>query len=411
MTTTPPQALQHEEAPLVTAPVQIDHHRAMDESMGWLLVPEPAALRSLSDPLRADYVRRHARPFALGALATALVLVLAVATFNRSVDPLGEFATSKETSRKDVLDKLALIEDWDEVPDTLVLGSSVVMKYDPKDIERITGRTAFNGGVTGAMPSVFYAFAKYVEELHPDDVPNFIIGLSHFSFRSGQDGFLRQDERMKRQLSDGGIRDVVQRYGELAGLPLAQTSWDVLEKRRAAKRRPTLALAKTEAEGGADADPSDASYREVDSSGFLLREYPTDPAVVARLTQSHVARYRRAFNAWAAAGGELNADQRRYFEQLIQLANRHDHVPVVVLTQLNPIAVDLLADSPLEAQERRVHDYLKDLQRSGDYRFEIVDMRRAKRFDSDVSEFYDATHISAQAAARIVKHVHEQTDL
>lgn len=409
MTTTPTPEREHEEDPLVTAPVVIDHDRAADESMGWLTVPEPAALTALSDPRRSEYVEGRARPFVALALATALVVIVAVAVFNRAVDPLGEFASSSETSRKDVLDKLALIEGWDRTPDTVILGSSVVMKWDPKDFQRITGRTAFNAGVTGAMPSVYYAFAKYVEELHPKDMPNLVIGLSHFSFHSGQDAFLQQDERLKRQISGGGILDHARRYGELASFPLAETSVDALRARAKAKDAKS-STAKTQAEGGAaDADPTDASYRKVDKDGFLLRQYPTDPAVVDRITQRHAARYRRAFDAWAAAGGDLNADQRDYFERLIALANAHDHVPAVVLTQINPKAVKLLADTPLEDQERRVYDYLRGLQEDGKLRFELVDMRRAERFGSDVDDFYDATHITKEAAARIMEGIHDQT--
>ena len=71
MTTPPTTDREHEEDPSVTAPVEIDHDRALDESMGWLTVPDPVALTRLATPDRAEYVQANARRFMLLALGTA----------------------------------------------------------------------------------------------------------------------------------------------------------------------------------------------------------------------------------------------------------------------------------------------------------------------------------------------------
>lgn len=364
----------------------------------WLEVEQPAALERLADPRRDQELAERASGFVAGILLVALLLTAGVTGLNWYVDPLGE-VRSDVTRRQDVRDKLDLIQGWRTAPDLLVLGSSVVMKWDPDDVERITGRSAFNAGVTGAQPKVMFAFASYVAEQHPEDFPNLVLGISHFGFHSGQDGFLREDDRLRRQLWRPSWRDDLKRYAGLASLRLAGSSLEVLRHRAAGT---------TPKEGAAvDGDPR--SYRKIAKDGFLLHEYPDDPETVRRITANHAARYRGAFESWAAAGGKLNPQQVRYFERTIALANRHGHTPVVVLTQLNPAARELLRDTPLEQQEREVLEYMREAGTRLD--FTLVDARRPERFGGSEADFYDATHISSDAAARVVELVQERARL
>lgn len=373
----------------------------------WLDVDKPVALERLSDPRSDHHVAERAGRFIAAMLAVALALTCSVTAFNWYVDPLGEARaeTTRVTVRDDVRHKLDLIDGWREAPDVLVLGSSVVMKWDPRDVERITGQDAFNAGVTGAQPKVMYAFASYVAERHPRDMPNFVLGVSHFGFHSGQDGFLREDDRLRRQLSRQQQRhwtDEVGRYADLASLHLAGSSLRVLLARATGDAAGDKA-------GGAAIDGDPRSYSRIDENGFLLHEYPTDPATIRQITNNHVARYRRALEGWVQAGGELNPEQVRYFERTIALANEHGHEPVVVLTQLNPEARRLLRDSELERQEQVVLDYMRDLQERLD--FTLVDVRRPEAFGGSQADFYDATHVSREAAARVVELVEERGGL
>ncbi|MEO6867606.1 MAG: hypothetical protein ABI200_06260, partial [Gaiellales bacterium] len=241
--------------------------------------------------------------------------------------------------------------------------------------------------------------AKYVEQLHGDEMPNLVLGVSHFSFHSGQSGWIKQDKRTRAFIGADPLRERIKPYTGLASLKLVTSSLKVLRGRYDASKR----------EGDAGVDGSASDYRKIDKQGYLLREYPEDPETVAKITASHVGRYGRTFTKWVESGGRLAEDQRTALEATIKLANRHGHVPVVVLTQLNPVAREQLAGTGLEQQERAVSRYIEELGQRVD--FTLLDMRSADAFGSTAADFYDATHMSTQAAARVIDLIAREADL
>ncbi|MCW2955491.1 MAG: hypothetical protein JWO69_360 [Thermoleophilia bacterium] len=357
---------------------------------GWVPVSEPAAYTGLAargdDPEHAARMRRFRR----GVYVTVLVLVAAVMALNAWVDPFGDLRQQRETSRQDVTVKLDLIEGWKTPPELVVLGPSPVMKYDPRDVERILDATAFNGGVTGAQPSVAYAFASYIADLHPDDMPNLVLGVNDFAFYEGQDNYLRGDRRLSRHLIEESFGERAKRIGALASLPLARSSLEVLGKET------------SKGTGLDELDDVQLDYRKVDELGFLLRDYPSDPRVVAQTTANHSARYRRALERWREQGGDLDADQTEYVRRTIKLANDHGNEPFVLFTPVNPVTSKLLEGTGFDAQQRRVLDFYESLQEDG-LDFTIVDARDLGTWRGSQADFYDATHISPEAASRIIE--------
>jgi len=379
-------------------PHDLAHGRASwdegDVDAHWLEVAEPAALVDLSAPGSPAEQPRVVRRFMAVLLGLALVVVAAVSAFNYVVDPTGDFGGEAVTERMDVRIKLDLIEAWKTAPDILVLGPSPMMKYDPKEIRRVTGKSAFNAALSGARPSASFAIASYVAEQHPDDMPELVIGINPFAFRTGRDGFLRQDDRLKRQVDRGRMapeEDVLERYGQLASLQLAGSSVKAM-------------LSRSGGAAGALLDAVQADYRKVSDDGFLLYEYPDDAKTVARLTEEHTGNYARALDRWIAEGGDPDAVQLRYLARAIKVANDHGGRPIVVMTPTNPIVFDRLRDTGFEDQEQRMLDAITKLQGRLDFR--IVDLRRAETAGLEVDDFYDASHITKRGATKSIEAIY-----
>jgi len=103
------------------------------------------------------------RRFTVIVLAGAALLVGTTMLLNWLVDPYARYSTGLidplvEQPRRD---KYVLLRDLTPPPEIVVLGSSRAMYLRPDLIEVLTGKTAFNAGVSLAMPLDDYVFAHY----------------------------------------------------------------------------------------------------------------------------------------------------------------------------------------------------------------------------------------------------------
>ncbi len=103
------------------------------------------------------------RRFVTIVLAGSALLVSVTLLLNGLVDPYARYGTNLinplvEQPRRD---KYLLLHDLAPPPDILILGSSRAMTLRPALIEALTGKTAFNAGVSRAMPLDYYIFSHY----------------------------------------------------------------------------------------------------------------------------------------------------------------------------------------------------------------------------------------------------------
>lgn len=380
-------------ADLLVDPREFERGRSHESH--WLEVAEPAALTWLDERELLAPGTLHARRFVVQVAAVAVLVILAVTAFNYRVDPLGDTRSTGKDQPREVGVKLDQIDAMSSAPGTVVLGSSIVMKYDPADIEDTLGGTAYNAGISSARPSVIYSIASYLEERFDDDMPNLVIGINNFAFTdgAGDDGFLASEPRLQRQIErSAGAFDQLQRLGANASLHRARSSW-------------------TKLRGAEDGDPSALGQRGTtrrlfDAQGFLLRRYSTDPAEIERRTTRDINRARATMTRWYEDGANLNGEQVEYLGRTIAIANEHGQRPVVVLVPYNPIATKELAGPAFDAQRAAVLKAVQELQQEHD--FDIVDVRDIESIDGSVADFYDASHITSDAARRVIKQIGTQ---
>lgn len=103
------------------------------------------------------------RRYATLILLTTGLLLAATAALNWLVDPYARYGTGLinplvELPRRE---KYLLLRDMAPPPDILILGSSRAMRLSPALVEDLTGRTAFNAGVSRAMPLDYFVWSHF----------------------------------------------------------------------------------------------------------------------------------------------------------------------------------------------------------------------------------------------------------
>jgi hypothetical protein len=96
--------------------------------------------------------------------------------FNAIVDPLGYsraglFPPAVEEDRSA---KLRLLDDLDDSPDILILGSSRARMAEPAVLERLTGHDGFNAAVTSGTPSDAWVMVRYAADRFPGEPRRYV---------------------------------------------------------------------------------------------------------------------------------------------------------------------------------------------------------------------------------------------
>jgi len=87
--------------------------------------------------------------------AVLVALLMAVMAVNVAVDPRGEFpgGSAAPSNTNDMVQKLWLLQRYPRTPDTIVVGSSRLQTWDPKQVAAQRGGTAFNFAVASSLPT------------------------------------------------------------------------------------------------------------------------------------------------------------------------------------------------------------------------------------------------------------------
>ena len=323
------------------------------------------------------------RRFVAWLLGTLVVLLACVFAFDYYVDATG--VTGRNTkwnvveNAKDRTVKLDYYERMrDDPPQTVLLGSSRVMKFQPSVVEAITGKRTFNAAVSGGTPEDSLLFVKLIAQRQPDDFPHLVWGVDVDAFRDKQlrDG-LAQDPRTQQFLSTPRrIANTVTMVGTLLERQTLETS--IRSVRRGGPPK-SVAAQRTYAPDGFQ----EWELHPVASTPYLLRQQ-----VATEMRQYTQAIFVRD------AYTEVEEAPTRDFEELIRIANRHGDVPTVFLTPYQPGAKRFLDEYDIDARTREVRALLRRLQSGHGLRFELADFTDLETFGGDPSEFYDGVHMS-----------------
>ncbi|NLE21665.1 MAG: hypothetical protein GX624_02615 [Actinobacteria bacterium] len=305
-----------------------------------------------------------------GLGAATAVVALAVAAFSLAgwaAPPQAAAAhfASKVSPQYDRTAKCDLVDRLPRPPELVIFGGSRAQRFEPSVAERLTGLEAFNFAVQNSRPEDVYAMTRYLFWRAP-----------------------KMRVRCFWALQATTISDSPLHPGLLVERRLNQ----FLPKRLVTRQRVSL---KDTAGRQLSADT------RFSARGSIVRN-KYDARVERGVTlERALARYLASMVPRAASPSPYTRTRARaYFERTLELFNRHDVEPVLVIMPYHPTALAAFRAAGWGAKEAELKSYLESLR--GRYRFRLLDYTDIRSFHGLEEAFYDGAHVTAANARRIL---------
>ncbi|PWA11780.1 hypothetical protein DCC39_09060 [Pueribacillus theae] len=322
---------------------------------------------------------------AITVILASLFITGGVMALNYAVNPLGKYKSHVLpslvwTGRSD---KAALLENFEENPDVLILGSSRSMKLDPDFIKKKTGLTSFNAGVNSAQAEDYYVMLRYALEDLKVKPKIILLGIDVEAFHNTApiDERLLFNNTLAKYLKK---EDKVSLKDKLTALlSYDETAGTVRSLYYAATDYP---------------DPS-TSY---DKNGFLhyskKEDKVTEDNYDAKI-EDYIEKYRDRFKGYT----RLSENRQEYFTDFLRIAKENDIEVVSFITTLHDDLInDLRKTRGYDEISQKLVAYLNDLEAEyNNFTFENFD--RVKKYDGSLTAFYDGAHIQEKNANLITE--------
>ena len=378
------------------------------------------ASRAHHSPRPAELERSERRfvRWLLASLLLTLAVLLAVLWW---LDPIS--VTGRQT-RFSVVEnggvrqaKLDLMEELEQAPDVLVLGSSRSMKLDPAEIERVTGgSTAFNGAVSGGTSQDMYLYARYADQLwgggggQPDEYPHLVIGVVNDVLR--YTGTAALDPRLRRFLpkseQERSTLEVAEQLLQLKTLEAAARATRRVVPRDGAGALldPTGGRTEVDAELTTTGKQKGNQRENLSPRGMQLFDPGADYSkpLAERVETQMTTFVERSFEADPTYTG-VDPRGLDLLRRTIRLANEHGDVPTLWVTPYHPEALDNLPELYRE-RDRNFRAAIAELEEEDGLEFTFVDLDDLASFDGDPNEFHDGIHMTPKNTARVIARLH-----
>ncbi len=316
--------------------------------------------------------KRFCKYFA-GTLLTLLSLLLAT---HWAVDPYENFGTGwmeplTSSVRREKTESLAKLP---EPPSVLILGSSRVMKMEPRYVDKKTGRRTFNLGVSSAMAEDYYVLLKYALSRNVP-VEMILLGIDDETFRNGRDvdARLRKNPELAQFLDPSSPA-----RGTLESITQAVSYRGLLD---------TIDCLRLNLVGF---PPSNSSFDP--ASGFIT--YVKWESQIADGTfdlDSNIQSTKRTYLKRYDGFNELADWRKEYFRKFVDLCAENDVELCCFMTPLHPEVQEVLAkESPLAQRRAEVVAFLNSFRGRRGFRF--VDTSELASFGGDPQAYYDGAH-------------------
>lgn len=366
--------------------------------------------------------RRHLRRFILWLFAAVLVFVATIAVVNWWFDPVG--ITGRQTRFVAVensgvrLVKADLMELRARPPQVLVLGSSRSMKLDPRDIQHVTGRSAFNAAVSGGTARDMYLYAKYAEQVWGGKhYPHLVIGVISDAFRDGAGGGATADPRLRALLpqkdQSSSVRETASTLLQLETFKASVRMAIKIAEREGIASLVHPAVPKP-TEKQKKRTPRRSNAPESFSSDGMQLYPPVDPKkspLAARVDRQMRDYNTRQFERTGDTFTGINPEVRDLFVRMIRLANSHGDTPVVWITPYQPAAQGLLPHDEFVRRDRTFRDELRTIGKREHIRFTVADFAKIDSFDGVADDFYDGIHMMPSNTKRVIEELHRRGEL
>jgi hypothetical protein len=328
-----------------------------------------------------------ARRFVVATLASCLALLVAVLTFNVLIDPFaivgtGIVPTAVENDREV---KLTLIEELRSSPEILVLGSSRARQAEPELLRKLTGRNAFNAGVTGGTAADALVFTRFIADRYPGEKRSYLWFVDVGIAGAGVNPQLARDARASRYLEQRrrfGLEDV----GTYLSPGATRASLRVFGRcvLRSCDARITFG--------------PDGSIPRTQ-----LRFLPEQEWNVKRAAAALVA----AVRADPPARKPRSPSRNSFFERTLAFMNSRGERPVIVLNPVYPTVLAELRRHGFPELEESM-SYLRGLRRRG-FDFVLLNCQDIRTWGGLPEDFANPTHVNLRNMRRMLEYVVART--
>ena len=326
--------------------------------------------------------------YAIATVVTLAVALVAVFTFNAVVDPFSLIGTKllPPALENDRTIKLDLIDKLKQNPQVVVLGSSRSRQAEPAYIQRLTGKTGFNAGVTGGSAADSWVMVREIASRFPNAKRTYIWFVNIGIATKGVNPQLSEDRRSARFLGNAGVRFSLADVGTYLGFQATKSSYRVVKACIEGRCHGRLRY-------NPDGSLTAASLRYLPEHAKSLRRSVAQAYAEIRSTTLRP----RPFDP-----------QRLYwFTKALAYMNAHGATPVIVLNPIYPKIYRYL----------EAHGYPRKKQSLGvfrrlhkQYRFVLVDAQDIRKWHGKASDFSNATHVNRQNMRRMLRYIVAHSD-
>jgi hypothetical protein len=272
----------------------------------------------------------------------------------------------------DVLVKADLAEKLPYAPEIIILGGSRSLRFEPRYLEKKTGRAAFNAGVRNGRPEEAWGLIHFLRDLNPKVRPRYL-WLIHPKALRGMENVspaLVYDPRFSRYFPDAFIAEQEQLV-----------------------KRSTL-------------------------RPYYSRQKPAEFAADGRIVWSKSDEQPLSIGIpntvkhWMRKNGPgtptIEARPRAWFERTLEYMNTDlEAKPVIVLMPFQPDVVKEIEDQGFREAYETTLTYLTSLK--GTYDFRLFDFTDIRSFGGDPRDFYDGYHPRLENTHRIIDEILERS--
>jgi hypothetical protein len=353
--------------------------------------PEPAmsietAERSGHGPLAADPSRGDYRGYVVAFLVCALGLVGCVGGINTVVDPYGTMGTNLVPTaiESDRAAKITLLEQLKRPPGILILGSSRSRPAAPRYLQKLTGHTGFNAGVTSGDSVDEWVFTRLMEHRFPGVPRRYLIFINVGIGAAAVNPQLAADPRAQPYLTaaqrSGGGESLLHKISDYLSVQATRDSWRVVH----------ACVIRS------------CSRRWFHADGSLLESRLRTTAARTSHLQKTLQRKLAAVRSRPVPSRPTGASGLRAFTRLIGWMNAHGATPVVVMNPLHPALLRALDKRGFPRHAWAV-SYLHQLRHT--YRFDFIDLTDVRTFHGLPNGFFDPTHVSVQNMRLMLRYI------
>jgi hypothetical protein len=349
--------------------------------------PVPGGARHVPEGASEQAPNPNQRRFVVAFLVSCLGVLAAVLAMNIVIDPFaiagsGLVPTAVESDRSIKLD---LLQHLKHGPEILILGSSRSRQAEPAFLQKLTGHTGFNAGVTGGTSADEYVFVRFAASMFPHQKRRYVwftdVGLAG----GGVLPQLANDPRARRYLQGGagfGLGDVKTYLSTDA----SKASWRVF-------RKCVLGSCRSRIHYNPDGSLTTRSLRYLPEHAKSLRASVAKEIAGVGTHHQTLAQARK---------GLAQPGRFFYFERALEFMNRRGEVPVIVL---NPVYPTVLAELNKYGYAGRRATLEKVAELHKRFRFVFVDGQDIRRWGGNDYDWTNATHINRANMRRLLRFV------